>query len=41
MIHLTATTKIIAGAVALSLGWIVLEACDCDKTKEQDFRGTG
>ena len=30
MIHLTATTKIIAGAVALSLGWIVLEACDCD-----------
>ncbi len=30
MIHLTTTTKIIAGAVALSLGWIVLEACDCD-----------
>jgi YVTN family beta-propeller protein len=30
MIHLTTTTRIIAGAVALSLGWIVLEACDCD-----------
>ncbi len=30
MIHLTTTTKIIAAAVTLSLGWIVLEACDCD-----------
>lgn len=39
MIHLTATTKIIAGAVALSLGWIVLEACDCDKTKQDDYPG--
>ena len=39
MIHLTATTKIIAGAVALSLGWIVLEACDCDKSKEDSFPG--
>jgi DNA-binding beta-propeller fold protein YncE len=40
MIHLTTTTKIIAGAVALSLGWIVLEACECDDpTKEQNFPG--
>jgi hypothetical protein len=39
MIHLTATTKLVAGAVALSLGWIVLEACDCDRTKEQDYPG--
>jgi len=39
MIHLTTTTKIIAGAVALSLGWIVLEACDCDTTKEDDYPG--
>jgi DNA-binding beta-propeller fold protein YncE len=38
MIHLTATTKIIAGAVALSLGWIVLEACNC--TKHDDFEGS-
>lgn len=39
MIHLTATTKIVAGAVALSLGWIVLEACDCDNSKEDDYPG--
>jgi DNA-binding beta-propeller fold protein YncE len=39
MIHLTTITKIIAGAVALSLGWIVLEACDCDETKEDAYPG--
>jgi DNA-binding beta-propeller fold protein YncE len=39
MIHLTTTTKIIAAAVALSLGWIVLEACDCDETKEDQYPG--
>jgi DNA-binding beta-propeller fold protein YncE len=39
MIHLTATTKIIASAVALSLGWIVLEACDCNQSKEDAFPG--
>jgi hypothetical protein len=39
MIHLTATTKIAAAAVALSLGWIVLSACECDETSEQQFPG--
>lgn len=41
MIHLTATTKLLAVGVALSLGWIVLEACDCDETqtKEDQFPG--
>jgi DNA-binding beta-propeller fold protein YncE len=39
MIHLATTTKLIAGAVALSLGWIVLEACDCDQSKEDAFPG--
>jgi DNA-binding beta-propeller fold protein YncE len=41
MIHLTATTKIVAGAVALSLGWIVLAACDCENsdTREDAFPG--
>jgi DNA-binding beta-propeller fold protein YncE len=39
MMHLTTTTKIAAAAVALSLGWIVLEACDCDETKEDNYPG--
>jgi SMP-30/Gluconolactonase/LRE-like region len=38
MIQLT-TTKIIGGVVALSLGWIVLAACDCDDTKEDNYPG--
>ena len=39
MIHLTTSTKLLAAGVVLSLGWIVLSACDCDQTKEQDFPG--
>jgi DNA-binding beta-propeller fold protein YncE len=36
---LTTTTKLIAAGVALSLGWIVLEACECDETKEDNYPG--
>ena len=39
MNRLTTTTKLVAAGVALSLGWIVLEACDCDETKEDQFPG--
>ena len=39
MIHLTTSTKLVAAGVALSLGWIVLEACECDETKESQFPG--
>jgi DNA-binding beta-propeller fold protein YncE len=39
MIRLTTSTKLLAAGAALSLGWIVLEACDCDETKEQSFPG--
>lgn len=39
MIRLTTSTKLMAAGVALSLGWIVLEACDCDETKENQFPG--
>jgi DNA-binding beta-propeller fold protein YncE len=37
--RLSTTTKWIGGAVLFSLGWIVLGACDCDETKEQNFPG--
>jgi DNA-binding beta-propeller fold protein YncE len=30
MIRLTSTTKLMCAGIALSLGWIVLEACDCN-----------
>lgn len=39
MIQLTTSTKLVAAGVALSLGWIVLSACDCDETKEDQFPG--
>jgi len=39
MIHLTTTTKLMCAGIALSLGWIVLEACDCDETKEDNYPG--
>ncbi|HEX5227715.1 MAG TPA: hypothetical protein VFW44_08390 [Bryobacteraceae bacterium] len=39
MIRLTTSTKLMAMGVALSLGWIVLSACECDETKEQNFPG--
>jgi len=37
--RLTTSTKLLAAGVALSLSWIVLSACECDNTKEQDFPG--
>ena len=39
MIRLTMPTKLLSVGVALSLGWIVLEACDCDETKEDQYPG--
>jgi YVTN family beta-propeller protein len=39
MIRLTMPTKLLSVGVALSLGWIVLEACDCNQTKEDQFPG--
>jgi DNA-binding beta-propeller fold protein YncE len=39
MIRLTTTTKLVAAGVALSLGWIILSACECDQTKEDNFPG--
>lgn len=39
MIHFSTTTKLMCFGVALSLGWIVLEACQCDQTKEESFPG--
>jgi hypothetical protein len=35
MIQLTRTTKLMCAGVALSMGWMVLEACSCDD--EDDF----
>ena len=39
MIRLTTQTKLVAAGVALSLGWIILSACECDETKEDNFPG--
>jgi DNA-binding beta-propeller fold protein YncE len=39
MIRLTTTTKLMSAGIALSLGWIFLEACDCGPTKETKFDG--
>ena len=39
MIQLTTTTKLMCAGIALSLGWMVLEACDCDETKEDNYPG--
>lgn len=38
-IHLATSTKLMGMGIALSLGWFLLESCDCDNTKEQDFPG--
>jgi len=38
-IHFSRSTKFMCAGIALSLGWFVLESCDCDNTKEQDFPG--
>jgi DNA-binding beta-propeller fold protein YncE len=39
MIRLTTTTKLMSAGIAMSLGWMVLEACACDETKEDQFPG--
>jgi hypothetical protein len=41
MIRLTSTTKLMCAGIALSLGWIVLEACSCldGPTKEDKYEG--
>jgi len=39
MIRLTTSTKLLAAGAALSLSWIVLSACECDETKEQNYPG--
>ena len=39
MIQLTASTKLMAAGIALSLGWIVLAACDCEEGKQEKFPG--
>jgi len=38
-IRLTTSTKLMGFGIALSLGWFVLESCDCDETKEDNFPG--
>jgi hypothetical protein len=39
MIRLSTTTKLMCAGIALSLGWIVLEACSCDDDKQDTFGG--
>lgn len=38
-IRLSASTKFMAAGIFLSLGWFVLESCDCDETKEDNYPG--
>lgn len=38
-IRLTTSTKLMGFGIILSLGWFVLESCDCDETKEDQFPG--
>ena len=38
-IRLTKSSKMMAAGIALSLGWFLLEACECDETKEDQFPG--
>ena len=38
-IRLTTSTRLMGFGIALSLGWFVLESCDCDETKEDNFPG--
>jgi hypothetical protein len=35
IIQLSRSTKFMCAGIALSLGWFVLESCDCDETKQQ------
>ena len=38
-LRLSGSTKFMCAGIALSLGWFVLESCECDNTKEQSFPG--
>lgn len=38
-IRLTNSSKLMGIGIALSLGWFLLESCDCDNTKEDNFPG--
>jgi DNA-binding beta-propeller fold protein YncE len=40
MIRLTTSTKLLTAGVALSLGWIIVSACDCDENKANPSKGT-
>jgi DNA-binding beta-propeller fold protein YncE len=40
MTRLSTTTKLMCAGIALSLGWIVLEACSCNKTEQDKFPGS-
>lgn len=39
ILRLSRSTKFMCAGIALSLGWFVLESCECDRTKEEDFPG--
>jgi hypothetical protein len=38
-LRLSSSTKFMCAGIALSLGWFVLESCDCDETKEENYPG--
>ena len=38
-IRLSTSTKFMAFGILLSMGWFVLESCECDQTKEENFPG--
>jgi DNA-binding beta-propeller fold protein YncE len=38
-LHLSRSTKFMAMGIFLSLGWFVLESCDCDESKEDQYPG--
>jgi DNA-binding beta-propeller fold protein YncE len=38
-IRFSRSTKFMCAGIALSLGWFVLESCDCDESKEDQFPG--
>ena len=38
-IRFTRGMKLMGAGIALSMVWFVLEACECDETKEQNFPG--
>ena len=39
MIRLSPSTKFMGIGIILSLGWFVLESCECDQSKENKFPG--